>query len=78
MATVCDHCGYRDSEAKGGTGIEPKGCLIDLHIKDIADLSRDVLKVCQLPYSKSTKSYNNILTRSHTTDNVDLVIFARF
>ena len=45
MATVCDACGMRDSEVKGGSGIEPLGRKITLKLTDISDLSRDVLKV---------------------------------
>ena len=45
MATVCDSCGHRDNEVKGGTGIEPKGRTISLLIKNQEDLNRDVLKV---------------------------------
>lgn len=44
MATVCDVCGHRDNEVKGGAGIEPQGQLISLSIIDDIDLNRDVLK----------------------------------
>ncbi|KAL3886872.1 hypothetical protein ACJMK2_026833 [Sinanodonta woodiana] len=44
MATVCDICGHRDNEVKGGAGTEPKGTRIELHITDRNDLSRDVIK----------------------------------
>jgi zinc finger protein len=44
MATVCDVCGKRDNEVKSGTGIEPKGTRITLHLTDPSDLNRDVLK----------------------------------
>ena len=46
MATVCDACGHKDNEVKGGSGIEPKGTKITLKITDPTDMSRDVLKVC--------------------------------
>lgn len=45
MATSCELCDYKDNEVKSGGAIEDKGCCIDLHIKDMTDLSRDVLKV---------------------------------
>lgn len=45
MATVCDACGHKDNEVKGGSGIEPKGTKITLKITDPSDMSRDVLKV---------------------------------
>ena len=45
MATVCDACGHRDNEVKGGTGIEPKGKKITLLVSKREDLNRDVLKV---------------------------------
>ena len=45
MATVCDACGHRDNEVKGGTGIEPKGKKITLLVSKKEDLNRDVLKV---------------------------------
>ncbi|XP_013387638.1 zinc finger protein ZPR1-like [Lingula anatina] len=44
MATVCDVCGAKDNEVKGGAGIEPKGIKISLHLTDPSDLSRDLLK----------------------------------
>ncbi|XP_078324355.1 zinc finger protein ZPR1-like [Crassostrea virginica] len=44
MATVCDACGHKDNEVKGGSGIEPKGTKITLKITDPTDMSRDVLK----------------------------------
>lgn len=44
MATVCDKCGHKDNEVKGGAGIEPKGKKITLKITDTSDMSRDVLK----------------------------------
>lgn len=44
MATVCDACGHKDNEVKGGSGIEPKGTKITLKITDTSDMSRDVLK----------------------------------
>lgn len=45
MATVCDKCGHKDNEVKGGAGIEPKGRKITLKITDTSDMTRDVLKV---------------------------------
>jgi len=45
MATVCGVCGKRDNEVKSGTGIEPTGTRITLHLTDPSDLNRDVLKV---------------------------------
>lgn len=44
MATVCGVCGKRDNEVKSGTGIEPTGTRITLHLTDPSDLNRDVLK----------------------------------
>ncbi|XP_048773274.1 zinc finger protein ZPR1-like [Ostrea edulis] len=44
MATICNACGYKDNEVKGGSGIEPKGTKITLKITDPSDMSRDVLK----------------------------------
>ncbi|KAL4229038.1 nucleolar zinc-finger protein [Mactra antiquata] len=44
MASTCDACGLRDSEVKGGAGMEPKGRKITLKITDPSDLTRDVLK----------------------------------
>jgi zinc finger protein len=45
MAITCDACGLRDSEVKGGAGIEPQGRRITLKLTDPSDLTRDVLKV---------------------------------
>ncbi|GAB1602888.1 zinc finger protein ZPR1-like, partial [Argonauta hians] len=44
MATCCDKCGHRDNEVKSSGAIEPKGKCLDLMIRTISDLSRDVLK----------------------------------
>ncbi|XP_060556173.1 zinc finger protein ZPR1-like [Ruditapes philippinarum] len=44
MAITCDACGLRDSEVKGGAGIEPQGRRITLKLTDPSDLTRDVLK----------------------------------
>jgi zinc finger protein len=44
MATNCEACGYRTNEIKSGSGVEPKGKRFTLEIRNIEDLSRDVLK----------------------------------
>ncbi|XP_058724496.1 uncharacterized protein LOC131595973 [Vicia villosa] len=44
MASTCDACGYRNSELKPGGRIPEKGKKITLHVKNIKDLSRDVIK----------------------------------
>ncbi|CAI9722530.1 zinc finger protein ZPR1 [Octopus vulgaris] len=44
MATSCEQCGHRDNEVKSSGAIEPKGKHLDLRIRTITDLSRDVLK----------------------------------
>ncbi|WCJ25151.1 ZPR1 zinc-finger domain protein [Euphorbia peplus] len=44
MASTCDSCGYRNSELKPGGRIPEKGKRITLHVKNINDLSRDVIK----------------------------------
>jgi zinc finger protein len=44
MATVCDHCGYRTSDVKTGGAIPEKGRKITLQIRNLRDLSRDILK----------------------------------
>ncbi|KAG4109148.1 hypothetical protein ERO13_1Z049309v2 [Gossypium hirsutum] len=46
MASTCDACGYRNSELKPGGAIPDKGKRITLSVKNINDLSRDVIKVC--------------------------------
>lgn len=45
MSTTCDACGYKTNEVKSGSGIEPLGTKITLHIEKAEDLKRDVLKV---------------------------------
>ena len=45
MATSCDSCGKRENEVKSASGIEPLGKRISLHITDVSDLNRDILKV---------------------------------
>jgi zinc finger protein len=54
MATVCTHCGYRTSDVKTGGAIPPLGKRITLQVKNLTDLSRDILKseTCAL---KSTR-----------------------
>ncbi|XP_050228426.1 uncharacterized protein LOC126677705 [Mercurialis annua] len=44
MASTCDSCGYRNSEVKPGGRIPEKGKRITLHVQNIKDLSRDVIK----------------------------------
>lgn len=44
MASTCDNCGYRNSELKAGGAIPEKGKKITLRVKNIKDLSRDVIK----------------------------------
>ncbi|CAF1774011.1 hypothetical protein Bca4012_045529 [Brassica carinata] len=44
MASTCEDCGYRNSELKPGGAIPEKGKKITLSVKNIADLSRDVIK----------------------------------
>uniref|UniRef100_I1NDF0 Zinc finger ZPR1-type domain-containing protein n=1 Tax=Glycine max TaxID=3847 RepID=I1NDF0_SOYBN len=46
MASTCDSCGYRNSELKPGGRIPEKGKKITLNVKNVNDLSRDVIKVC--------------------------------
>ncbi|KAF7036838.1 hypothetical protein CFC21_047365 [Triticum aestivum] len=44
MAASCDLCGYRNSELKPGGEIPAKGKKITLHVQNVKDLSRDVIK----------------------------------
>ncbi|KAE9597320.1 putative Zinc finger, ZPR1-type [Lupinus albus] len=44
MASTCDSCGYRNSELKPGGRIPEKGKTITLHVENVKDLSRDVIK----------------------------------
>ncbi|XP_022892473.1 zinc finger protein ZPR1-like isoform X2 [Olea europaea var. sylvestris] len=44
MASSCDACGYRNSEVKPGGRIPLKGKKIKVHVKNIKDLNRDVIK----------------------------------
>ncbi|KAI3455837.1 hypothetical protein Pfo_012500 [Paulownia fortunei] len=44
MASSCDGCGYRNSEVKPGGCIPDKGKKIIVLVKNIKDLSRDVIK----------------------------------
>jgi len=50
MATVCDACGHKTNEVKGGGGIEEKGVKIEVKVSSRDDFSRDVLKseMCHL------------------------------
>ncbi|CAL8149160.1 unnamed protein product [Prunus armeniaca] len=44
MASTCDACGYRNSELKPGGRVPEKGKKIILCVKNVKDLSRDVIK----------------------------------
>jgi len=44
MATNCDSCGHRTNEVKSGGATEDQGTKITLHITDVSDMSRDLLK----------------------------------
>nr|XP_029117735.1 zinc finger protein zpr1 isoform X2 [Elaeis guineensis] len=44
MATACDLCGYRSSELKPGGEIPKKGKKITVYVRNVQDLSRDVIK----------------------------------
>ncbi|XP_017253137.1 zinc finger chaperone ZPR1 isoform X2 [Daucus carota subsp. sativus] len=46
MASTCDACGYRNSELKAGGCIPAKGKKVIVSVKNIKDLSRDVIKAC--------------------------------
>ena len=68
MATNCDSCGFRESEVKGGAGIEDKGKLIDLKVTTPRDLHRDLLKV-QMTTLKFTSKF---LIQCHLYRGLDL------
>lgn len=44
MATNCESCGHRTNEVKSGGATEAMGTRISLHVTDVSDMSRDVLK----------------------------------
>ncbi|XP_041742311.1 zinc finger protein ZPR1 isoform X2 [Coregonus clupeaformis] len=44
MATNCDDCGHRTNEVKSGGATEELGTKITLHLTDLSDMSRDLLK----------------------------------
>ncbi|KAL7602310.1 hypothetical protein Lser_V15G22238 [Lactuca serriola] len=44
MASTCDACGYRNSELKAGGAIPAKGKKVTLIVRNVNDLSRDVIK----------------------------------
>jgi zinc finger protein len=44
MSSCCDSCGYRNSELKAGGCIPAKGKKVTVTVKNIKDLSRDVIK----------------------------------
>lgn len=44
MASSCDSCGYRNSELKPGGSIPPQGKKVTIHVENVKDLSRDVIK----------------------------------
>ena len=44
MSMVCDGCGYRSNEIKGGGGVPKYGTKITLAVDSVEDLAREVLK----------------------------------
>jgi zinc finger protein len=44
MCLLCEHCGYKSNEIKGGGAISEQGLKITLNVNSIDDLKRDVLK----------------------------------
>ncbi|KAI3679635.1 hypothetical protein L2E82_51175 [Cichorium intybus] len=44
MASTCDACGYRNSKLKAGGAISAKGKKVTLIVRNVEDLSRDVIK----------------------------------
>ncbi|XP_038861233.1 zinc finger protein ZPR1-like isoform X2 [Salvelinus namaycush] len=44
MATNCDDCGHRTNEVKSGGATEELGTKITLHLTNVSDMSRDLLK----------------------------------
>ncbi|KAI3509122.1 hypothetical protein L1887_24148 [Cichorium endivia] len=44
IASTCDACGYRNSELKAGSTIPAKGKKVTLIVRNVEDLSRDVIK----------------------------------
>ncbi|GFS45036.1 ZPR1 zinc-finger domain protein [Actinidia rufa] len=58
MASSCDACGYRSSEVKPGGRIPEKGKKITVLVKNIDDLSRDVIKFYAGGLSKELQHYS--------------------
>ncbi|KAI0984686.1 hypothetical protein GJ496_001451 [Pomphorhynchus laevis] len=44
MTTVCDNCGFRDSEVKRGGGIQTQGVRYKLIVRSLSDFNREILK----------------------------------
>uniref|UniRef100_A0A7S4QUC3 Zinc finger ZPR1-type domain-containing protein n=1 Tax=Ditylum brightwellii TaxID=49249 RepID=A0A7S4QUC3_9STRA len=44
MSLLCEHCGYRSNEIKGGGAIPKYGTKTTLHVDSMQDLGREVLK----------------------------------
>lgn len=44
MSMLCDHCGFKSNEIKGGGAIPKYGCKITVSVKTGEDLAREVLK----------------------------------
>ena len=44
MSMICDNCGFKSNEIKGGGAIPKYGCKITVSVKTQDDLSREVLK----------------------------------
>ncbi|CAL8462641.1 g2174 [Coccomyxa elongata] len=44
MSDSCDVCGFKSSEIKGGGAISERGRLITVHVSELEDLHRDVIK----------------------------------
>lgn len=44
MSFTCEHCGFQNNEIQSGAEIKPKAIKLTLHVKDVKDLNRRVVK----------------------------------
>ncbi|CAN0880829.1 Zinc finger protein ZPR1 homolog [Linum grandiflorum] len=76
MASTCDSCGYRNSELKPGGAIPEKGKKITLCVKNVKDLSRDVIKepVFFLSMEDALRTILNIPLSAYQSDTAGVTI----
>lgn len=78
--TQCQHCGYHTNDVKTGGPVPEKGKRIWLHVKDVEDLSRDILKseTCLLKIPECEVEVGTLLKSSAPLHSPSLCLYLMF